>query len=69
MTKSFISKYSNPYTLENLIENLDTRGLLVLQVLIGQQAMKELSKDKVKEVTKINPDTSLILPEGLKVDA
>lgn len=33
------------YTLENLIEGLDNRGLLVLNVLIGQQAMKLLSKE------------------------
>ncbi len=54
--------YSNPYTLESLISNLDSRGLLVLQVLLGQQAMKELEKSKVKEVVGISPDSKLILP-------
>jgi len=43
---------SNSNTLENLIENLDQRGLLVLQVLVGQQAMKLLSEKHIKEVTK-----------------
>lgn len=37
-------------TLENLIENLDHRGILVFQVLLGQQCMKLLSQQKVKEV-------------------
>lgn len=41
----------NPYTLEKLIEGLDSRGMLVLQVLLGQHAMNLLAKDKVKEVT------------------
>lgn len=39
-------------TLEGLIEGLDQRGLLVLQVLLGQQAMKLLSEQHTKEVTK-----------------
>lgn len=39
-------------TLESLIEGLDQRGLLVLQVLLGQQAMKLLSDKHTKEVTK-----------------
>lgn len=37
-------------TLEGLIEGLDSRGLLVLQILIGQQAMKVLTEEKIKEV-------------------
>lgn len=41
----------NPMTLESLIEDLDDRGLLVLQVLLGQQAMKILTEDKIKEKT------------------
>lgn len=36
----------NPITLESLIEDLDQRGLLVLQILLGQQAMKLLTEDK-----------------------
>lgn len=36
-------------TLEGLIEGLDSRGLLVLQILIGQQAMKVLTEEKIKE--------------------
>ena len=39
----------NPITLESLIEDLDSRGLLVLQVLLGQQAMKILSEDITKD--------------------
>ena len=39
----------NPITLESLIEDLDSRGLLVLQILLGQQAMKILSEDLTKE--------------------
>jgi hypothetical protein len=37
-------------TLEQIVENLDNRGLMVLQVLLGQQAMKLLEKEKTKEV-------------------
>lgn len=51
---------NNSATLEGLIEGLDQRGLLVLQVLLGQQAMKLLSDKHVKEVTK---------PSVLKPDA
>lgn len=49
-------------TLESLIEELDPRGMLVLQVLLGQQAMKLLSDKHVKEVTKpsvLKPDSSI----------
>lgn len=47
-------------TLENVIEGLDQRGLLVFQILIGQQAMKLLSEKHIKDVTK---------PSVLKPDA
>lgn len=57
----------NPYTLESLIEGLDERGILVLQVLLGQQSMSLLSKDKIKEVTKASVDSSLILPDVYKI--
>lgn len=46
-------------TLENLIDNLDERGILVLQVLVGQRAMTLLSKKHIDEVTKptvLKPD-------------
>lgn len=46
-------------TLEALVENLDQRGLLVLQVMLGQQAMKLLSETHVETVTKpkvLKPD-------------
>lgn len=39
-------------TLEALVDNLDQRGLLVLQVMLGQQAMKLLSEKHVETVTK-----------------
>jgi hypothetical protein len=39
-------------TLETLINDLDQRGLLVLQVLLGQQAMKLLSEKHITKVTK-----------------
>ena len=39
-------------TLEDLINNLDQRGLLVLQVLVGQRAMALLSEKHVASVTK-----------------
>ena len=42
----------NPITLESLIEDLDSRGLLVLQILLGQQAMKILTEDKIKDKVK-----------------
>lgn len=39
-------------TIESLIEGLDQRGILVFQVLLGQQAMKllatDIPKDKIK---------------------
>jgi hypothetical protein len=38
-------------SIESLIENLDQRGLLVLQVLLGQQAMKLLSEEHIEKVT------------------
>jgi hypothetical protein len=46
-------------TLEGLVDNLDQRGLLVLQVMLGQQAMKLLSEKHVSDVTKpkvLKPD-------------
>lgn len=43
-----------PDTLEGLIENLDQRGVLILLVLLGQQAMKLLAEKHVAEVTKPN---------------
>lgn len=50
----------NPYTLESLIEGLDQRGLLVIQILLGQQAMKLLAEKHTKEVTK----PEVIKPNG-----
>lgn len=50
-------------TLEQLIDNLDQRGILVLQVLVGQRAMALLSEKHVKEVTK----PSIIKPQGSDV--
>lgn len=44
-------------TLESLIENLDERGLLVLQVLIGQQSMKVLSNTAKLTQSYTNTDT------------
>ena len=54
-----IKKPINPITLESLIEDLDDRGLLVLQVLLGQQAMKILTEAKIKEKTSsiLDPST------------
>lgn len=57
--KSLKTKSNDPYTLEALIEGLDDRGLLVLQVLLGQQAIKLLSERHIKQITKptvIKPD-------------
>lgn len=45
-------------TLESLIENLDERGLLVLQVLIGQQSMKVLSNTAKLTQSYTNTDTN-----------
>ena len=47
-------------TLEGLIESLDQRGILVLLVLLGQQAMTILSQKHVAEVTK----TNVLKPKG-----
>lgn len=41
-------------TLEELISNLDERGVLVLSVLVGQRSMELLSKKHVDTVTKPN---------------
>lgn len=43
-------KVNKVATLESLIEGLDQRGLLVLSVLLGQQAMKILSEEHEKKV-------------------
>lgn len=51
MSQMSTKKPINPITLESLIEDLDDRGLLVLQVLLGQQAMKILTEAKIKEKT------------------
>ena len=53
-----ITKQAN--TLESLIDNLDQRGCLVLQVLLGQQAMKLLSQKHESDVTK----PKVIKPNG-----
>jgi len=37
-------------TLEGLIDGLDNRGLLVFQILLGQQAMKLLTAEKIKDL-------------------
>lgn len=50
-------------TLEGLIEDLDTRGLLVLQVLLGQKAMELLALEKLDKLALTNANsTSLIKP-------
>lgn len=46
----------NPYTLEKLINSLDQRGLLILNVLIGQRAIEILAED-----TKVKPKTKGVL--------
>jgi len=51
-------------TLEQLIEDLDERGILVVQVLLGQQAMKLLAKKHVDAVTK----PSILKPTGLPTE-
>lgn len=55
---SFLGKAN---TLEGLIEGLDKRGILVLQILIGQQAMKLLSEEPLPEVKKVS---KLLLPNA-----
>lgn len=55
----------SPYTLENLINGLDERGLLVLNVLIGQQAMKILEASKVKEV---KGSGAIVLPDTFNAE-
>lgn len=39
-------------TLEQLIDNLDQRGILILQVLVGQRCIKLLEDKHIKDVTK-----------------
>jgi len=50
----------NPYTLEKLIESLDERGLLILQVLVGQRAIAILAEDTK---SKIKPK-GIMIPDG-----
>lgn len=50
-------------TLEGLIENLDQRGLLVLQILLGQQAMKILTEEKTKELS--SKKSSILVPKEI----
>ena len=42
-------------TLEGLIEGLDKRGLLVLQVLLGQKAMELLALEKLDSISLVKP--------------
>ena len=51
-------------TLEALIDRLDQRGILVLSILLGQQAMKLLTEETAKkELSKSN----IIRGEALNV--
>ena len=54
-------------TLEGLIEDLDQRGLLVLQILLGQQAMKILTEEKTKEV--LSTKSNILLPKNIVTNA
>lgn len=58
MSNQIPSRKNKIATLEDLIEGLDQRGLLVLQVLLGQQAMKVLSE---KHENKVIP--KVLLPK------
>ena len=51
-------------TLECLLAGIDQRGLLVLQVLLGQQAMKILSEEHIETVTKAKVKSKLLLPSN-----
>lgn len=53
MSMQILSKLPKETTLEKLIEDLDIRGLLVLQVLIGQKAMELLSLEKLNSISLI----------------
>lgn len=44
---------STETTLESIINDLDNRGLMVLQVLLGQQAMKLLALETPSTKTRI----------------
>lgn len=63
LDSKLIKPNPNPYTLESLIEGLDDRGLLVLQVLMGQQAMKILSEKHTKDITK----PQVLKPDGNEI--
>lgn len=52
-----INRLPKESTLEGLIEKLDQRGLLVFQVLLGQQAMSLLSKDYADK-----PKSNILVP-------
>lgn len=50
-------------TLENLIDSLDERGILVVQALLGQQSIKLLSQKHIDTITKpkvLKPDASSV---------
>lgn len=49
--------------LQALVNNLDQRGLLVLQVLLGQRAIQVLEAEKQDKVKAPFLKSSLILPK------
>lgn len=56
------------YTLEKLIDGIDQRGLLVLQVLIGQRAMGLLSEEHLN-ATGVRKDSGLLHSEGNVIES
>lgn len=60
MSNKVLNRKTNPLTLERLIEDLDSRGLLVLQILLGQQAMKILSEERTSSI--LAPTDNINLP-------
>ena len=59
-----MSRINKESTIEDLINNLDQRGLLVFYVLLGQRAMQVLSEDKTKEALSTKIPSKLLLPSN-----
>ena len=50
--------------LEQLINSLDQRGLLVIQAMLGKRAIDILETENIKPEEKPKPKPKLLLPQG-----
>lgn len=50
--------------LEQLINALDQRGMLVMQAMLGKRAIELLEDENEKKPTKVEKKSKLLLPQG-----